>query len=118
MFHRLVQRISRIAYVRSAIEDEAGLACFKQKPTPRIIWGLVVIGISYTIGWPVVALLGFLSVSWGNPLLVVVGGPVAYGLSHLTFIVGAWLAGAEHAKAFLRWVTRVAMLKLTKNLTA
>ncbi|MEJ2156681.1 MAG: hypothetical protein P8X96_15175 [Desulfobacteraceae bacterium] len=115
MLDRLVQRISRIAYVRSAIEDGAGLECFKQKPTPRIIWGLVIIGISYTIGWPVVFLLGVLSVSWDNPLLVAVGGPLAYGLSHLVFIVGAWLAGAEHAKAFFRWATRVTMLKLTKN---
>jgi hypothetical protein len=118
MFDRLVQRISRIAYVRSAIEDEAGLACFKQKPTPRIIWGLVIIGLSYTIGWPAVGLLGFLSVSWDQPLLLAVGGPMVYGLSHLTFMVGAWLAGAEHAKAFLRWATRVTMLKLMKKRTA
>ena len=118
MFDRLVEYISRTAYVRSIMKDEAGLACFKQKPTPRIIWGLVIIGISYTIGWPAVALLGFLSVSWDKPLLVAIGGPLVYGLSHLTFIVGAWLAGAEHAKAFFRWATRVTMLKLTKNRTA
>lgn len=115
MLNNFVQRLSRTAYVRSAIADTAGLECFKQKPTPRIIWGLVIIGISYIIGWPVVFLLGILSVSWEKPLLVAVGGPLAYGLSHLTFIVGAWLAGAEHAKAFFRWVTRVTMLKLTKN---
>lgn len=118
MFDRFVHRISRINYVRSALEDEAGLECFKQKPTPRIIWGLVVIGISYTIGWPAVGLLGILSAAWEQPLLVAVGGPIVYGLSHLTFMVGAWLAGAEHAKAFIRWVTRVTMLKLLKNRTA
>ena len=115
MFDRLVQRISRTGYVRSAIEDDAGLECFRQKPTPRIIWGLVVIGISYTIGWPAVGLLGILSAAWEQPLLVVVGGPIVYGLSHLTFMVGAWLAGAEHAKAFLRWATRVAVLRLLKK---
>lgn len=118
MFDRLVQRISRIAYVRSALEDEAGLECFKHKPTPRIIWGLVIIGFSYTIGWPAVGLLGFLSVSWDQPMLLAVGGPMVYGLSHLTFMVGAWLAGAEYAKAFLRWATRMTMLKLTKKRTA
>jgi hypothetical protein len=117
MIERLVQRISRTAYVRSALSDEAGLSCFKQKPTPRIIWGLVVIGVSYIIGWPAVALLGLLSVSWKQPLVLAIGGPVVYGISHLTFVLGAWLAGAEHAKAFLRWATRVAMLKITKNRT-
>jgi hypothetical protein len=117
MFDRLVQRISRTAYARSALSDEAGLACFKQKPTPRIMWGLVIIGVSYIIGWPAVALLGFLSATWGKPLLLVVGGPVVYGLSHLTFILGAWLAGAEHAKAFFRWATRVTLLKITKHRT-
>jgi len=118
MFDRLVQRLSRTNYVRSVMEDETGLECFKQKPTPRIIWGLVVIGISYTIGWPVVGLLGVLSAAWDQPLLVAIGGPIVYGLSHLTFMVGAWLAGAEHAKAFFRWATRAAMLKLTKNRAA
>ncbi len=118
MFGRLVQRISRTNYVRSVMEDEAGLECFKQKPTPRIICGLVVIGISYTIGWPAVGLLGILSTAWEQPLWVAIGGPVVYGLSHLTFMVGAWLAGAEHAKAFFRWATRVTMIKLTKNRTA
>ncbi len=118
MFQRLMQRLSRTQYVRSAIEDRAGLECFKQKPTPRMIWGLVVIGISYTIGWPVIGLLGILATAWGKPLLLVVGGPVVYGISHLTFAVGAWLAGAEHAKAFLRWATRVAILKLTNNRSA
>lgn len=115
MFGRLVQYISQTAYVRSAMEDETGLECFKQKPTPRIIWGLVIIGISYTIGWPVVGLLGIVSVAWEQPLLVAIGGPVVYGLSHLTFIVGAWLAGADHAKAFFRWATRATILKLNKK---
>lgn len=117
MFGRLVQYLSQTAYVRSAMEDEAALECFRQKPTPRIIWGLVIIGISYTIGWPAVGLLGILSVSWEQPLLVAIGGPVVYGLSHLTFIVGAWLAGADHARAFFRWATRVTMLKLNKKMS-
>lgn len=115
MLKRWVHKLSQSAYVRSAIEDQAGLDCFKAKPTPRMIWGLVIIGISYTIGWPVIGLLGMLAVYWDKPLLVAVGGPLAYGLSHLTFIVGAWLAGADHAKAFLRWATRVALLKLNNN---
>ena len=115
MFQRLVQQISQTAYVRSAIEDQAGLDSFRQKPTPRMIWGLVIIGISYAIGWPVIGLLGVVAFHLDKPMLVVIGGPVTYATSHLTFILGAWLAGADHAKAFFRWATRVTVLKLTKN---
>ncbi len=115
MLKSLIHRLSQTAYVRSAIDDQANLDCFKEKPTPRMIWGLVIVGISYTIGWPLIGLLGILATYWGQPLLLAVGGPLAYGLSHLVFIIGAWLAGADHAKAFFRWVTRVTFLKLTKN---
>lgn len=115
MFKHMVNKVSQTAYVRSAIEDQANLDCFKEKPTTRMIWGLVIIGISYTIGWPVIGLLGILAVYWSQPLLVAIGGPLVYGLSHLTFILGAWLAGADHAKAFFRWAIRVTILKLTKN---
>jgi hypothetical protein len=121
MYKCLVQRISQTAYVRSAIEDYATLDSLKQKPTRRMIWGLIVIGISYTIGWPMVGLLGMLAVYLNEPLVAVVGGPVTYGLSHLTFMVGVWLAGAEHAKVLCRWATRLVVSKLgdrdqTRNL--
>ncbi|MGD9216134.1 MAG: hypothetical protein PVJ84_15050 [Desulfobacteraceae bacterium] len=115
MYKRLVHRLSQTAYVRSALEEQANLDCFKEKPTRRIIWGLVIMGISYTIGWPAVGLLGILAAYWGRPWLIAVGGPLVYGLSHLVFILGAWLAGADHAKAVLRWITRVTFLRLTQN---
>lgn len=105
-------RMGNTPYVQKAISDQADLAIFKQKPSRRTVWGLITIGISYTIGWPVISVLGILSVYWKEPLLLVIGGPVAYGLSHLVFILGAYLAGAEYAKGFLRWVTRVAMERL------
>ena len=115
MFKHMVNRVSQTDYVQSAIDDQANLDCFKEKPTTRMIWGLVIIAISYIIGWPVIGLLGILAVYWSQPLLVAVGGPLVYGFSHLTFILGAWLAGADHAKAFFRWATRVTILKLTKK---
>lgn len=105
-------RLGNTPYVQKAISDQADLAIFKQKPSRRTVWGLITIGISYTIGWPVISVLGILSVYWKEPLLLVIGGPVAYGLSHLVFILGAYLAGAEYAKGFLRWATRMAMEKL------
>ncbi len=114
MLKHLIQYLAQTDYVRSAIKEGADLTCFRQKPTPRIIWGLVVIAISYAIGWPVVGILGLIAVYLNQPLIVAVGGPAFYALSHLTFMAGAWLAGANHAKAFMRWATRQVMLKLAK----
>ena len=111
MIKRLLHRISETRYVRSAIEERADLAAFQQKPTKRIIIGLIVIAISYTIGWPAVGALGILSVYLKEPLVLIIGGPLTYGLSHLVFILGMYLAGAEHTKVFLRWATRVSMEK-------
>ncbi len=107
MIKRFVHLISQIPYVRAVLQDRADLSGFRKKPTRRMVAGLITIGVSYTIGWPLIALLGILSIQWKEPLLVVVGGPVAYGLSHLVFILGAWLAGAEHAHRLFRWAVRV-----------
>lgn len=112
MIKRLLYRISQTAYVRSAIEDHADLSAFKQKPTKRIVIGLFVIAVSYIIGWPAVGALGLLSVYINEPLVLVIGGPSIYGLSHLVFILGMYLAGAAHSRAFLRWAIRVGMEKL------
>jgi hypothetical protein len=112
MLKRLANHISKTNYVQTAIKERAGLAAFKQKPTKRIVIGLIIIGISYTIGWPFVGALGILSAYFGEPLILAIGGPITYGLSHLVFILGAYLAGAEHSKIFFRWATRVIIEKL------
>lgn len=112
MIKRLANRISKTNYVQSAIEDQADLEAFRQKPTKRIVVGLIIIGISYIIGWPAVGALGMLSIYMEKPLILAVGGPAVYGLSHLVFILGAYLAGADYAKAIFRWATRVGIEKL------
>jgi hypothetical protein len=112
MFKDWLRRICQTPYVQRAISDQADLSVFRQKPSARTIWGLIIIGISYTIGWPLIAVLGIGSIYWEMPLLIIVGGPVAYGISHLVFILGAFLAGADYAKDFFRWATRVAMEKI------
>ncbi len=112
MIKLFFRRISKTRYVRSAIEDRADLSAFKQKPTPRIIWGLVVIGISYVIGWPLIITLGLIAAYLKTPLIIIIGGPAAYGLSHLVFILGVYLAGALYAKIFMRWSTRVICEKM------
>ena len=111
----IIKRISEIEYVRSAMADKADLSAFKEKPSPRIILGVAAIGFSYIIGWPAIGVLAALSVYFHKPWLVAVGGPVTYGLSHLVFLLGMYLAGYNYTKIFLRWATRVAMEKLMRN---
>jgi hypothetical protein len=112
---KLIKKIAETEYVRSAIRDGADLSAFKKKPSARIILGVATIGFSYLIGWPAIGALAALSVYWSKPLLLVIGGPLLYGLSHLVFLLGMYLAGAKYSKIFLRWATRVTMEKLTRK---
>ncbi|RJQ85398.1 MAG: hypothetical protein C4519_03240 [Desulfobacteraceae bacterium] len=115
MFKGLISRICKTGYVRSAMSARADLSIFKQKPTPRVMWGLVIVGISYLVGWPAIALMALIAAYAEAPLVLVIGGPATYGLSHLLFILGAYLAGAQYARTFFRWATRVAIEKLLSN---
>lgn len=73
--------------------------------------GLVIIVISYVLGWPAVGVLGALSFSYDEPELVVVGGPLIYGLSYVVLFLGVYLAGGQYSKTFFRWAIRVTMEK-------
>jgi hypothetical protein len=103
----IVNRIAQTEFVRTSIEEKADLSAFKGRPTARTISGLMLMGFSYIIAWPAIGVLGIVSVHFRKPSLIVFGGPVLYGLSHLVFTAGMWLTGAEYARAFLRWATRV-----------
>jgi hypothetical protein len=107
-----IRKIAATAFVRSAMEEQADLSAFKETPGPRIIGGLFAILVSFLIGWPAVAALGILSIKLHEPLLVVVGGPLTYGLSHLVFLLGMYLCGAVYSLIFLRWLTRIAMERM------
>ncbi len=98
-------------FVRKAIADRADLSAFRQPPTLRILAGVFAIAFSYVIGWPAVGALGTLSVYFKEPLLVAIGGPLVYGLSHLVFLLGMYLAGADYTRIFLRWAARVSVEK-------
>ena len=118
--NRITQKILRktadTRFVQKAIADKADLSPFKERPSPRAMAGIVAIGISYIIGWPAVALLGIVSIHLGKPMIAIIGGPLTYGLSHLVFILGMYLAGADYTRIFFRWATRKAMEKLMGNL--
>jgi len=107
-----VLKLARTGFVRQAIRDKADLSAFKGRPSPRIIAGVSAIVISYVIGWPAVAVVGVIATRLHNPWLAAVGCPLVYGLSHLVFLLGMYLAGATYSMIFLRWLTRVSVERL------
>ncbi len=112
MIRRLIKRIAETRFVRCAMTEQADLSAFREKPTPRMVIGITVMAFSYIIGWPAVGGLGALSFYLNKPLILAIGGPMVYGLSHLVFILGMYLAGAAYVLIFFRWLTRIGMEKL------
>ncbi len=112
MIKKSIRKIAASAFVRSAMEEQADLSAFKKRPTPRIIGGLLAMMVSYIIGWPAIAALGLLAIKQHQPWIVIVGGPLTYGLSHLVFMLGMYLCGAVYSLIFLRWLTRISVEKL------
>ena len=115
MIRYIIAKLAQTAFVRRSISERADLSAFKQRPTPRIIVGVALIALSYLIGWPVITVLGIFSIYFKEPMLVVIGGPIFYGTSHLLFLLGMYLAGMRYTWIFLRWLTRITMVKLMKK---
>jgi CHASE2 domain-containing sensor protein len=100
-------------YIIEILEHPADLSEFKERPTKRLITGLVLMGLSYVIGWPAVAALSLLAAWFREPMIAVIGCPTTYGLSYLVFIVGAWLARAPHYIGTLaRYTIQISLRKL------
>ncbi len=113
----IVRRLVRISFVREAMERKADLSSLPSKPQPRVWVGLGLVALSYIIGWPAVGLLAVISYFLNEPLVVAIGGPLTYGLSHIVFMVGSWLAGSIYVVFFLRWATRRAIEKMGGTVT-
>jgi hypothetical protein len=117
MIRKIAERLAKTKYVREVLKDPTvtSLKDIKIQFSFRIIAGLILIGFSYIIGWPAVAAFGFLAVYFEEPLIVVIGGPTIYGISHVVFLVGAWLAGARHARLLMRHATKSIFRKILPN---
>ncbi len=110
--YKIGLRLARIGFVRSAIDDRADLTPFKGRPTFRILLGVFLIAFSFIACWPAISVLTGISIRLRMPLLAVIGGPVLYGMSHLYFLAGMALSGAEYSRIFFRWAARVGVEKL------
>ena len=107
--------LSKIKFIRNSILEGSDLSPFKEKPDLRVYTGIFLIGFSYIIGWPLISGLGIFSIYMKEPLIIVIGGPLAYGISHLVFWIGMYLAGAKYAKIFSKWFVRVLIEKMVGN---
>ena len=83
-------------WVVELLKHPVNLGEFRKRPTPRLIAGLTLMGVSYILGWPAVAAFGFLAAYYKEPLIVVIGGPAIYGFSYIVFMAGAGLSRAPH----------------------
>jgi hypothetical protein len=106
MLKRIRRKLGTVDRIRNLVDNPGDLSAFRQKPTPRFAIGIGVIGFSYVISWPLIMVLGIIALTLERPMLIVVGGPLIYGISHFVFLLGAWLAGREavhYMKLFARW---------------
>lgn len=112
IYEKIVIKIANTAFVRTAIEEQADLSAFKEKPSLAVITGIVLIITSSLLGWPAVALAGIVAIKMNEPLIAIIGGPLVYGFSHLVFLLGMYFSGAKYSLIFSRWLVRVIMEKL------
>lgn len=105
--------LAGLKFIRKILDSPVDLSEFKQRPTPRLIGGLGIMALSYVIGWPIIFVLSILAVSFHEPLIFVIGGPLAYAASCVVFLIGAWMARAPH---YMNTLTRYALQSLLKKL--
>lgn len=93
----LRERIAGAAWVHKALEKGPPADALRQRPSVLFLTGVVLIGISYTIGWPAVAFFSFLAVYLRRPELAALG-PASYLVSHVVFLLGMAMIGPDGVK--------------------
>ncbi|MGD0540069.1 MAG: hypothetical protein ABSB33_00990 [Tepidisphaeraceae bacterium] len=109
--YKIGLRLARVGFVRSAIDDRADLSAFKGRPTFRVLLGVFLIGFSFLMCWPVFFVLTGISIRMRMPGLMI-AWPFVYFSSHLCFLAGMAISGADYSRLFLRWAARVGVEKL------
>jgi hypothetical protein len=91
----IADRLARTKAGTQALRLTGTPDVFRRKPTPRIIVGLVLIAVSFVVGWPMVAVFGMLAAYLREPLILIIGGPTTYGFAWLVWLAGMFCIGAE-----------------------
>ena len=103
----VAKQLLKTGFARRAVQECADLRVFRQKPSGRVLAGLISIGVSYVACWPVISGLGVFAIYIGQPLLIVIGGPVIWTATHFLCMFGMYLAGADHSKALIKYLVRI-----------
>ncbi|MCL4558031.1 MAG: hypothetical protein M1491_05285 [Deltaproteobacteria bacterium] len=101
----IATRLAHTKYGREAVESKADLGLFGKPPSFQFVLGLILLGLSYVIGWPGVVATGIAATYLKNPLIFVIGAPVIYGFSYLVWGVSMILMGRDNIK-YVRALTR------------
>ena len=112
LIRKIARGIAETKFGIKAVNENAGLNVFKEKPSAKVLFGIFLMGMSYLIGWPMIGLFGALSLYWNESLMIIVGGPILFVVAHLAFVAGVYLAGGKYIMPFIRWATRVTLNKL------
>ena len=102
----VARRLAQTRFGQRALTQPDRPGILKQKPTKRVFGGLTLMALSALTGLPALALLSYLSVRMGKPMIIAVGGPVVLVLVHIIFGFGVYLAGQNYAIDALLWVTK------------
>ena len=79
--------------VRKALDTPVD-PVLRQPPSARIVVGLLLLGASYVLGWPAIALLGAIA-AWLRRPAWLLGAPVLYVFSWAVFAVGLVFIGSK-----------------------
>ncbi|MCP4131321.1 MAG: hypothetical protein GY754_10100 [bacterium] len=96
-------------------EEPDKLSPLMERPKGKVLFGIILVGISYILGWPAVGFFGFLAAYLEEPLVAAIGGPAIYGFSHVLFWWGLYLAGKDYAKAFFDWALKKGREKFSRS---
>ena len=99
-------RLAKTKFGQTSLARSENLHILMPKPSIRVYVGLVLLAISCLISLPTLALLGYLSLNMGKPIIIAVGGPVVFILVHIMFGLGVYLAGQNYAIEILHWATK------------
>lgn len=111
MIGKIARSLAGTKIIRKVLENPADLSEFSRPPSTRVVVGLIVIGLSYVMGWPAVAACAFLSAHFEDVRIAALG-PVSYGLSYLVFLLGAWIARAPYyLNVLVRYAVRAIFRK-------
>lgn len=113
-----MEKLARRPRIQRILQEELDLRSLKRRPTAREQCGIVLVLLSYVLGWPAVAFFGVLALYFKQPLILLVGGPLIYGFSHVVFFAGMYIAGKEYTKLFIKWFIKKIYEKLAAGTPA